>query len=342
MKNMEIVEYEFKKYYVEDFRDFLRDFWNESEFEGNIYYEYERRKYGRTEAYCKTFLPKIGKLEKIILRSFPEIYIHNYGVIDHDIEFVGDEGKIHCGRNFYWGYKGGGPGDFHTLLELLGLDITYDEIANIPQELKEPFEIHLKEKKKCFIENPDDHWIWMYTKGSINYCRQNLSKIGKINKVVLSIPPDITWGYEGTKIIGEGGIILCFGFGWGLDYFKSRALFWLLKTLGLDVDMDYIIKLPKPDISVPFTPIIIDIPEETIIEKVMGIPDCPSCESSRVHFQSATNKCRCKRCGSIFTKNGKLINKRELPACPECWNVYTVSYNIANGRYHCCKCDIKF
>jgi len=36
MKNMEIVEYEFKKYYVEDYRDFLRDFWNESEFEGNI------------------------------------------------------------------------------------------------------------------------------------------------------------------------------------------------------------------------------------------------------------------------------------------------------------------
>jgi len=97
--------------------------------------EYERRRYGRTEAYCKTFLPKIGKLEKIILRSFPKIYIHNYGVIDHDIEFVGDEGKIHCGKNFYWGYKGGGPGDFHTLLELLGLDITYDEIANIPQDI---------------------------------------------------------------------------------------------------------------------------------------------------------------------------------------------------------------
>jgi len=250
---MEIVEYEFKKYYVEDYRDFLRDFWNESEFEGNIYYEYERRRYGRTEAYCKTFLPKIGKLEKIILRSFPEIYIHNYGVIDHDIEFVGDKGKIHCGKNFYWSYKGGGPGDFHTLLELLGLDITYDEIANIPRELKDPFEIHLKEKKKYFIEDPDDHWIWMYTKSSINYCRQNLSKIGKINKVVLSIPPDITWGYEGTKIIGEDGIILCFGFGWGLDYFKSRALLWLLKILGLDVDMDYIIKLSKPDIRVPFT-----------------------------------------------------------------------------------------
>jgi len=64
---MEIVEYKFKKYHVEDYRDFLRDFWNESEFEGNIYYEYKRRSYGRTEAYCKTFLPKIGKLADMSL-----------------------------------------------------------------------------------------------------------------------------------------------------------------------------------------------------------------------------------------------------------------------------------
>ncbi len=106
--------------------------------------------------------------------------------------------------------------------------------------------------------------------------------------------------------------------------------------------MDYIIKLPKPDFRVPFTPIIIDVPEGTLIEKVIGIPDCPICESSRVHFQSTTNKSLCKRCGSIFTNNGKLIDKKDLPACPECWNVYTVSYDISNGRHHCCYCDIKF
>ena len=50
---MECVEYKFKKYYMEDYIDFLRDFWNDSEFEGNIYYEYERRSYGRTDRYCE-------------------------------------------------------------------------------------------------------------------------------------------------------------------------------------------------------------------------------------------------------------------------------------------------
>ena len=339
---MECVEYQYKKYYMDNYKDFLRDFWNESEYDGDIYYEYERRKYGRTENFCKIFLPKIGKLEKIILRSFPRIDIHSYGVIEYDIEFLGDEGKIHCGETFYWGYKGGGPGDFHTLLELLGLDITYDEIASIPRELKEPFEIHIKEKKRFFIEDPYDHWIWIYTKGSINYCRQNLSKIGKISKVVLFIPPDVTWGYQGTKIIGEDGIILCFGFGWGWDYFKSRALLWLLKTLGLDVNIEYIVQLPKPDIRKSFTPIVLDIPEKMVIEKVIGIPNCPSCDSSRILFQSTTDKCSCKRCGSIFFKNGRLIKKNEIPACPKYWGVHSVTYKNSKGLYYCHHCAIRF
>jgi len=82
--------------------------------------------------------------------------------------------------------------------------------------------------------------------------------------------------------------------------------------MGLEVDMDLIIKFPKPEIGVSFNPIIIDIPEGTVIKKIIGIPDCPSCESSKVHYQSATNNCLCKRCGSIFSKNGTLISKREL------------------------------
>ena len=152
----------------------------------------------------------------------------------------------------------------------------------------------------------------------------------------------MTWGYEGTKIIGEDGIILCFGFGWGDNYFKSRALLWLFKILGLDVNMEFIVQFPKPDIRKPFTPIIIDIPEGTLIKKVIGIPNCPSCNSSRSFFQSTTGKCVCKRCGSIFFRNGRLIKKNEITACPKCWGGYSISYDTSKSLYYCYDCNVRF